>query len=556
MLRLLPVFCIVFVLVYLLPLGGRPLVTPDEGRYGAIPAEMLDTGEWVTPHLNGIRYYEKPVLGYWFIAASEWVFGRNAFAIRLPSALATCFGALCLVLLARRLGLRDEVGWLAGIAYLTMIAVLISGTTAVLDAMFTGAVTGALVFFVMAWTSKASSSRIGWLTVFGGFCGLAFLIKGFLGLAIPVIVIGPFLLWMRRWREIFTLPWIPMLAAAAVIAPWAIAVHLQDVDFWHYFFWVEHIQRFTGGAEAQHSEPFWYFIPVFLVGAIPWTFASLLAFTGLARGRCSTTLVRYLLCWLVIPLVFFSISSGKLPTYILPCFPAAALLVAVGLVERFDQRAPRRSFSLMIPDFLLVLAGLLCLAAWGFDLLDPSPWGESGSWRYGVMAVGFIVWALLDVAALSTTRSVRRVLLMGLSPVLMFAFIPLLLPTNWMGDYKAPEAFLTKHGEVLGDPEAIVITDSQLFHAVNWLYGRYDVLIFGHPGEVAWGIEDHPNRLLDGSMLVSLIASESRQRPVVVLLRGTDVLPHVLANPAIPEPRAIHYGREISLAVFGPEQGT
>ena len=162
MLRLLPIFCIVFVVIYLLPLGSRPIVTPDESRYGAIPAEMLSTGEFVAPRLNGIRYFEKPVLGYWAIAASQKIFGKNAWAIRLPSALSMGFAALCLVLLSRRLKLRPEAGWLAALIYITMLGVVIGGGVAILDAMFTGAVTGAIVFFYMAWTCAHARLK-GWM---------------------------------------------------------------------------------------------------------------------------------------------------------------------------------------------------------------------------------------------------------------------------------------------------------------------------------------------------------------------------------------------------------
>ena len=170
------------------------------------------------PRLNGIRYFEKPVLGYWAIAISQKVFGDNAWAIRLPSALAIGFSALCMVLISRRCQLPRGAGWYAGLACLTMLGMVITGTTSLLDGMFTGGLAGALTFFYMAWTAKTRPSRVGWLVLFGGFCGLSFLIKGFLGLAVPVMVIAPFLIWMGKWRDFFLMPWIPMLVAAIVIA--------------------------------------------------------------------------------------------------------------------------------------------------------------------------------------------------------------------------------------------------------------------------------------------------------------------------------------------------
>ncbi|MBG79251.1 MAG: hypothetical protein CMJ39_00900 [Phycisphaerae bacterium] len=552
--RLLAVFFVVFIFIYLLPLGARPIVTPDEGRYGAIPAEMLETGEWVAPRLNGIRYFEKPVLGYWLVAASQSVFGKNSWALRLPSALGIGFAGLCLALLARRQRLRPEAGWLAGLSLLTMLGSVIGGTVATLDAMFTGALVGAITFFYMAWTSPPGAARFGWQILFGGFCGLSFLIKGFLGLAIPTMVIAPFLLWMWRWRDIFLMPWIPMLAAGLVIAPWAIAVHLADGDFWHYFFWVEHIHRFTGGAEAQHPEPFWFFGPVLLAMAFPWTFAGILAIAGLGRRSLEEPWLRFALCWLFIPLIFFSISSGKLPTYIMPCLPAVALLMAVGLLERFEHQPEKRSLKWVYPSIILVIMGVLAFIEWGLGLIDPSPWGEGGSWRFALIGTGLLLWAALDLAAVSTTRANRRVLLMALSPVLMLMFIPLLLPTNWLSGYKAPRTFMEVHQDALGDPDAIIVSASELVHAVNWFYDRYDVLLFEGAGELRWGITNgQPERLLSEWRLRDLITRESPHRRVVVLLRHGEQMDRVLAYPELPEPAVLDRGHEIGVAIYGPD---
>ena len=343
-----------------------------------------------------------------------------------------------------------------------------------------------------------------------------------------------------------------MLAAAIVIAPWAIAVHMADADFWHYFFWVEHIHRFTGGEEAQHPEPFWFFGPMILASAVPWTFAMILAILGLGRRSLREPWLRYALCWLVIPLVFFSISSGKLPTYILPCMPAVALLLAVGLIERFEFRCKKRSLKSIIPALILMGIGTVAMVEWAFGFLDSTPWGEEGSWRFGLIGAGFFIWAAFDLMAVSTQRANRRVLIMALSPVLMFAFVPLLLPTNWMGGYKAPGAFLQEHGTVMADPDTLVISDSHLMHAVNWFYDRYDVVIFGGPGEVAWGIEGQPDRLVDAPALLELITSQASQRPVVLLLRDTEWMQHILAYPTLPPVQESVMDRDIGLAVFGP----
>ncbi|MBG83551.1 MAG: hypothetical protein CMJ40_03270 [Phycisphaerae bacterium] len=561
--RLLAIFLLIFLIIYLIPLGARPIVTPDEARYGAIPAEMIATGEWVAPRLNGIRYFEKPVLGYWAIAASQKIFGANAWAIRLPSALAIGFSALCLVLISRRCGLPRGAGWYSALACLTMLGMVITGTTSLLDGMFTGALVGALTFFYMAWTATTRSSRIGWLVLFGGFCGLSFLIKGFLGLAVPTMVIAPFLIWMGKWRDFFTMPWIPMLVAGIVVMPWALAVHLADSDYWHYFFWVEHIHRFTGGEEAQHPEPFWFFAPILLVILLPWTFALPLAIEGLLRKhRLHEPWIRYALCWLFIPVVFFSISSGKLPTYIIPCVPAAALLIAVGVLERFRYRPEKPSFKWIYPSIILFAIGLVCILEWAFGLIGmlpwsenwKTPWGEDGTWRFLAMGLACIAWGVMDLLTIRVQRADARVLMMALSPVVMSALLPSFLPTAWLGGYKTPEIFISKHDEVLSNPETLVISDSNLMHSVNWFNHRYDVILFGGPGEMAWGIADHADRQVVWPEMMVMVANESRHRPVAILLRDTELLQRFVDEGDVPEPIELDLGNEIGLAVFGPSE--
>ncbi|MBU1985638.1 MAG: phospholipid carrier-dependent glycosyltransferase, partial [Proteobacteria bacterium] len=132
-----------FICIYLLPLGIRPLMEPDETRYGEIPREMISSGNWISPHLNGLRYFEKPPLGYWLNGASILAFGENRFAIRLPSALSVGLSALLIMLLIRQAYPRDEiwVGPIAALVFITSLEVPIVGTFAVLDSMLAASLT-------------------------------------------------------------------------------------------------------------------------------------------------------------------------------------------------------------------------------------------------------------------------------------------------------------------------------------------------------------------------------------------------------------------------------
>ena len=224
------VLAIVFIGVYLLPLGLRPMVVPDEARYGVIPAEMIDTGDWVVPHLAGIRYFEKLVLGYWLTAVSFLGFGENAFALRLPSALMSGLAIVMLMLFVRRWPNRWDLAALSGLVLATSLEPVILGTTAVLDAPFSAAVTATIVCFYLGWRSRGRA-RLGWMIAAGIACGAAFLIKGFLAMALPVMVLAPWLAWEGRWRDLFVLPWIPAIAAILTALPWSLAVHGQSAEF-------------------------------------------------------------------------------------------------------------------------------------------------------------------------------------------------------------------------------------------------------------------------------------------------------------------------------------
>ncbi|MCJ7810568.1 MAG: phospholipid carrier-dependent glycosyltransferase, partial [Desulfobulbaceae bacterium] len=141
---------VLFVLSYILPLGYRPLAIPDEARYGEIPREMLASGDWVVPHLNGLKYFEKPVFGYWANAVSIVVFGENAFALRLTSALSVMISALMIFLLVRRFSPRAPASALAPAIFLTCPLVLAIGHITILDSLLSMLLTGALVCFFFA----------------------------------------------------------------------------------------------------------------------------------------------------------------------------------------------------------------------------------------------------------------------------------------------------------------------------------------------------------------------------------------------------------------------
>ena len=243
-------------LFFILPIGGRPLMAPDESRYAEIAREMIAANDWVSPTLNGVRYFEKPPMGYWLWAGSMKLFGQNAFALRLPGMLATLGSALLVFFLALRYLDRRNALFAAAV-YLTFPLVFVLGSVAILDPILTFFLTATTAFFFLAIDENCSrKKKWGLLFLSGVMCGCAFLTKGFLAFAVPAVCIVPYLLWEKRWKELLILPWLPLLGVIVISAPWAIAVHQAQPDYWRYFIFVEHIQRFFGQEKAQHSEPF------------------------------------------------------------------------------------------------------------------------------------------------------------------------------------------------------------------------------------------------------------------------------------------------------------
>ena len=452
--RLVWIALAVFVAIYLAFLGVRPLIVPDEHRYAAIGLEMIDRGDFTVPRLIGFRYFEKPAGGAHLVAIAVEAVGRNAFAYRLPSAFGAGLAALLLALAVARATGRGGIGALAAIAFSTMVMPAIVGTTVILDAPFAGFVTASLVLAWLGLESPRRDLRLGLLALAGLAAGCAFLVKGPLAIVLAAMVIGPWLVWERRWRDLLLVPWIPLFFATLAVLPWGLAIHDREPQFWRTFIWVEHVQRFLEPDGNQHSEPWWFFVPVILMAAMPWTLSAPAALRGLFAGTTAPDLdandarlrswIRFSICWIVLPFLFFSASSGKLATYLLPVLPPIAGLVAIGLVRAFERRpaAAKPSLAAKSPAFILLLLALFTVLA--TLLTDDSSriWLDGGRWRGLVLAAGLAMWAVFDLKAIREPDAMRRVMWMGLSPAILFACFPIVYPSALVPESKAPSAFI------------------------------------------------------------------------------------------------------------------
>jgi 4-amino-4-deoxy-L-arabinose transferase len=512
-----------YFLIYIAPLPFRPLQIPDETRYAEIPREMVATGEWVVPRLNGLRYFEKPVLGYWLTALSIICFGENRFAVRLPSALATGLSAMLLVLVLRRSGYSSSA-LLGAAVFLTSLQVYGLGVINLLDAAFSLFVTASLVCFYFAYQARGGRARLGWLAAFGAACGLGFLSKGFLAFAIPVATIGPFLLWQKCRKEFFTVPWIPLLVAVTIILPWGVMIHLREPDYWRQFIFVEHFERFaTAESKSLHAEPFWFLVPYLIGGAIPWTFAVPAAMKGLRKAGWRDPLIRYALCWLLFPFLLLSASKGKLGTYILPCFVPLSILLAVGLAKSMEKQDSKLFRGAAWTS--AAVAGLAAAVITAMIFLNPAfrpifTSDEMWKWIAGFMAL--VAWCGISIASARTKRMAIGLGLFAAAPVALMLSGHFVLP-KWATWSRTPEAFIRRCAGAI-DREDQVYSTNYLAPAVGWVLKRDDIGILGRGGELEYGLNypDAMNRQIQIAELVKEINDRTRTRAVILMINDKD----------------------------------
>lgn len=493
-----PAAFLIFAILYLLLLGVRPLYSPDEARYVEIPREMIADQDYVTPHLNGARYFEKPIMGYWMIAGAIRVFGENAFAGRFMPAVSTGLAALIVMLLAAKMTGKREVGLYAAGCYLLMPLVFIVGTSCTLDAMFSLFVTATVASFYCAMEGYVEKKRLKcvlWLMATGAAAGCAFLTKGFLAFALPVMAVLPWLVWEKRWKAVFTLPWLPFVMALLVIAPWGILIHRAEPDFWRYFVVEEHFARFFGGEEAEHPHGPFYFVLTLLWGAAEWFLLAPAIGYGVGkigvRGE-KNSWFRFLVCWFAGPFLFLSASSGKLPTYILPCFPAIAIMVSAGLFRYFEERPDGKGRLFNVPLLVFaaagVVAGPIALIVIHYVLpkyFDVALYNKGEAWKIFIL-FNALVLILFGMFAAFTEKKASRKLSYFLSAVLPAFVASFFVVPQSVNDARGMDKFLEECREEI-TPDTVVIAHGSNVHAICFAYHRTDLYVI-FPGELTYGL--------------------------------------------------------------------
>jgi len=308
-------------------LGRLTLLEPDEGRYAEIAREMLEKMDFITPHLNYVKYFEKPPLLYWLNALSLSLFGQNEFAVRFPSALAGLLGILLTYHIGRKIFGRRE-GLFSALVLGTSIGFLAQARINIIDMTLTFCLTASLGCFLIAVQDGEKRKGL-YYHLFYLFSALAVLAKGLIGLVFPVAIIFLYVVFTRQWRlfrEMRARTGVPLFLL--VSAPWFICVSVKNPEFVHFFFVHEHLERFLTKVHGRY-QPFWFFIPVLIGCMFPWSLFLPVTVHSLKQEKNSSvsTPLKFLSLWAIVIFCFFSFSGSKLAPYILPVFPVVALLI-------------------------------------------------------------------------------------------------------------------------------------------------------------------------------------------------------------------------------------
>lgn len=480
--------------IWFLTLDARHLLRSDEGRYAEIAREMLASGDWITTRYNGLLYFEKPPLQIWMTALAFKFFGIGEWQARLWVATVGAAGVLVTWLAARRwFGVR--AGWLSALVLLAAPGWNLAAHFNSLDMGVSGALAFVLAGVLMAQHPAATpAERRNWMLAAWAAMAVAVLTKGLIGIALPGLVLVVYSLVARDlalWKRLHIVP--GALLFLAIAAPWFVLVSQRNPAFLQFFFVHEHFQRFLTTTHHRTGPP-WYFVPILLGGFLPWLGLGWRMVTqkGAERREAVGALRPRLLLatWAVTIFVFFSLSSSKLPGYVLPVFPALAVLAALAL-ERIDLRAWKRS--------LIGAAAFLALL-FGAAVLMNSPWDDAaGKAQFSA----YVPWLLaacgvgLAGVALAWFASVRRLGLgIAVYALAMFVAATVLLRGHEVFGRASSGFDLVAPIEAAMAGRALPIYAVRLLDHTLPFYLRRTTVMVEAPDELEFGVGQEPAKWL------------------------------------------------------------
>jgi 4-amino-4-deoxy-L-arabinose transferase-like glycosyltransferase len=314
-------------------IGEYSLKEPDEGRYAEIPREMIELNDYIVPHLNYVRYFEKPPLFYWAVAGSYKLFGINEWSFRFANALSAFLCMLALYVFVKR-WLGERTALLSSIVLISSFGFFSMARIVTIDMFFTLWLFLSLLCFTAYYREKKPL----FIYLFYIFLALATLSKGIVSIVLLIVTVIIFLLIEGKFSFIKEMRIIKGMIIYSVIAlPWFIAISLKESEFFYFFFIDQHFLRFFTPKHKRTGSLF-YFLPVLAGGMFPW---SILIPRGIANVWKRSE-IRLFIIWSAVVFLFFSVSRSKLPPYILPIFPPLAIVIGCFLNDAWESTAKIR----------------------------------------------------------------------------------------------------------------------------------------------------------------------------------------------------------------------
>jgi 4-amino-4-deoxy-L-arabinose transferase-like glycosyltransferase len=493
---------LIFAAIWFCSLDYRRLVHPDEGRYAEIPREMVATGDWITPRLNGIKYFEKPALQYWITASAYSIFGVEQWTARLWPAVSGCLGILFVGYVGMRLG-GQRLGLYSAAALASSAAYVLEAQILTLDAGVTFWMSVGLGSLFIAQRDNASlGEERGWMLAAWAALALAVLSKGLIGAALPAASLMIYSLLQRDWavwRRLHLV--IGLLLFLAISAPWFVAVSMRNSEFFDFFFIHEHFARFLTH-EAHREGSWWYFVPILLAGLLPWTTVFLWTarstWVNAPATRNGFSWQRFAVVWSAFIFLFFSASGSKLPWYILPIFPALALLIGWQLTVLSRRTLVRLILPLVVATSILTLVALVA-----YPILA-ARFAHSGELLESVLAYGIwfkaacalaLAGGVLGLAYLRSERRTAGVLALSLSALVTVMI--LLAGYDVLGESRSAKSIVSRVVTASGPFQRDIpfYTIRMYDQTLPYYLGR-TVTQVEHDDELAMGIASEPGKAI------------------------------------------------------------
>jgi 4-amino-4-deoxy-L-arabinose transferase-like glycosyltransferase len=505
-------------------LGAFGLTGADEPRYAQIAREMLARHDWIVPTLNGAPWLEKPALLYWKMMNSYSIFGVSDWAARVPAAFYATVLVLGIFFFMRRFRFASELD-----------AAMIAASSAGMIGFGRGASTDMLVsapfaLAMMSWWTWHQTGRKLWLMIFYGLLGVGALAKGPVAPALAVLVVGAYAALRRDGKIFLRTISVPGFALFfAIVLPWFVAIQIKVPQFFRVFFIEHNLERF-GTNLYQHSQPFWYYIPVFLLAALPWTWFTLTALVDsiwtsiqCLRGQESfdeenSGFRLFLLVWIFVPIVFFSVSRAKLPGYILPAVPGAAILTADFLHVRWEPLSARFRW---LPRLLIALHALLCAMLLVGALMAPFAMVKQAppqSLQIGMTVTGAVIAVM--VLLMVRREGVRVLHFVTLVPtILAVAFLlrPAAATIDRTQSARPINVSLAELGVAASEPVSTFNVKRQVAYGLDF-YRNQPISHYEHEGPL-----DMPSGIPSGRHVV--VAKEGSLGAVQAAVGNRQVLP-------------------------------